>query len=296
MNDSVSTADRDSTLERCRMIYASQEAEVGSYPGDQKDYDKGWINRLDKIMQYIENGDRNIHEILAKLRHFWMSGRWQVGEFIDFRTGDQTVPLLARSGYVYYRNAVADTISNERRQDTKILIDMGSGNGEQLMWVWGEARMRGVKFYACEFSEAGRRTARLLAALDPRLKLTPRFFDYRRPNLNELKLEEGHAIAYSTHSMEQVDTIPSELLDQLLDLAPSVTGLHFEPIGWQMVGKDDPYAKQFYERCVEFNYNMNFWKLLQDYESRGLLTIREAMPYFGGYAYNPPCKIIWEKK
>jgi hypothetical protein len=294
MNETLATV--DPILARCREIYVSRESEIGSYPGDQKDYDKGWLNRLDKIMQYIENGDRNIHEILARLRNFWMSGRWEVGEYADFRTGDQTTRLLARSAYVYYRNAVADAVSAEGTKDTRAIFDLGSGNGEQIFWIWAEARLRGRRFYACEFSEAGRRTTRLLASLDPKLKLTTKFFDYRAPDLTSLATKDGHAIVYSTHSIEQVDQLPAVLIEQLLDLAPAVTGLHFEPIGWQFApDQDDPHVAAHRARCLEFNYNQNFWSLLKDYQSRGKLKIRTAEPYFAGFAYNPPCKIIWEK-
>jgi hypothetical protein len=286
----------DSVLRRCREIYNSLETDIGSYPGDQKDYDKSWITRLEKIMQYIEEGDRDIQEILARLRQYWMRKRWQVGEFVDYCTDGKIAPLLARSAYVYYRQAVAEAVSELSRKETKAVIDLGSGNGEQIMWIWNEARLRGRRFYACEFSEAGRRTTRLLASLDPRIKIETRFLDYRNPDLSGLKRRDGHVLVYSTHSIEQVSEVSPALIGQLCDLAPEVTGVHFEPIGWQFASNpDEPFIKAHRERCAEHNYNTNFWSLLKDNEKRGLIRIDVAEPYYMGFAYNPVCKVVWTK-
>lgn len=96
---------------RAREIHNSHEPAGGAHPGDQKNDDNGWLNRLDKILQYIESGETNISEVMARLRHFWMCGRRQVGELADFACHVEEIKLLARSGYGFYRNAVADAVN-----------------------------------------------------------------------------------------------------------------------------------------------------------------------------------------
>ncbi len=292
----TSLAAESAVVARAREIYHSREPVGGAYPGDQKDYDKGWINRLDKILQYIEGGETNISEVMARLRHFWMGGRWQVGELADFVCHGEEMKLLARSGYVFYRNAVADAVNAMVRKDTVAVIELGSGNSESTFWVWGEGRMRKQRFYACEFSEAGRRTARMIASLDPRLKLEPRFFDYRAPDFSGISFDKGHVIVFSTHSIEQVSEVPAALIEKLCAVAPSVTGLHFEPIGWQFDDRPErAFVQAHKERCLEFNYNTNFWSMLNGLQDAGLITIDEAIPYLCGFTYNPACKIVWQK-
>ena len=40
----------------------------------------------------------------------------------------------------------------------------------------------------------------------------------------------------STQSIEQVDQVHPDLIKILCDLSPEMTGVHFEPIGWQFPG------------------------------------------------------------
>ena len=137
---------------------------------------------------------------------------------------------------------------------------------------------------------------RHLASLDPRLRLETRHFDYRHPDFSNMKIPRGHVIVFSTHSIEQVSAVPGDLLDKLCALAPEVTGVHFEPIGWQFDGEpSSAFAVAHQKRCLEKNYNTNFWGLLKRCESRGMIKIVEAVPYFFGLAYNPPCNVMWNK-
>ena len=203
------------------------------YLSDQKDYDESWANRLNKIVSYIEAGERNIAEIFGKYRNYWMSGRWKVGELAEFVSAGETIQALARSGYVFYRNAVADAVLNECRKDTKAVVELGSGLGESTFTIWLEGRLRAPTFHVCEISPSGRKVSRILASLDRRMKLKAHFFDYRRPSFEGIPAVDGHVTVFSTHSIEQVSEVPQELIERICDLGTQVTALHFEPIGWQ---------------------------------------------------------------
>jgi len=287
---------RDKVLARCRSILACDEAMPSNYSAEQKNYDKSWLQRLGKIMSYIESGERNISEIFARYRNYWMGGRWQVGEMADFVSGGESIRVLARSGYVFYRNAVADAVIAESQSNTKMVVELGSGLGESLFTIWLEGRLRQPTYHACEISPSGRKTSRVLASLDPRMKLQTHFFDYRRPCFEGIQSVSGHALVLSTHSIEQVDTVPAQLVESICDLASEVTALHFEPIGWQFTEKqDDPHVSAHRQRCIEKGYNQNFWSILKDFESKGLISLVSAEPYFLGFAYNPSCKLVWRK-
>jgi hypothetical protein len=287
----------DQVIKNIRTILAQQEPMPSGYIADQKDYDASWASRQNKIVSYIEAGERNIAEIFGKYRNYWMSARWKVGELAEFVSAGQTIQVLARSGYVFYRNAVADAVINECRKDTKAVVELGSGLGESTFTIWLEGRLRAPTFHVCEISPSGRKVSRILASLDSRMKLKTHFFDYRRPSFDGIPSVDGHVTVFSTHSIEQVSEIPSELIEKICDLGTNVTALHFEPIGWQFAADgESEHVAAHRRRCIEMGYNKNFWSLLKQFEAQGKIEILIAEPYFFGFAYNPPCKLIWRKK
>jgi hypothetical protein len=287
----------DPVLRKCRAIYREPAAAEAKYAAGQKDYDKSWQGRLDRVISYIERGERSVPGIFARDRKHWMAPRWKQGELVEFVASGKVVELLAVSGYVYYRNAVAQTVISVLRPNTVAIIELGSGQGESVFSVWSEAsdRLRDVKLVMCEFSVAGRKVSRMMAVLDPTMDLETRYFDYRSPSFDGLELRTGHVVVLSTHSIEQVDEVSDDLIDKMLGLGQSVTGVHFEPIGWQFATNQNlDYVRKHKERCQKHNYNQNYWGLLQKAQNEGKIRIVEAEPYFFGFEYNPPSRIIWE--
>ena len=85
---------------RCAQTAAGKpDHESHAYPYPQKDYDKGWSNRLQKVTAYTEAGHRTIPELQARLRYWWTSDRWKVGELIKFVVDGKVVALRACGGY-----------------------------------------------------------------------------------------------------------------------------------------------------------------------------------------------------
>ncbi len=296
LDGGAAVADRtDAIFEKVRDIYESSDDRTGQYVDTQKDYDKSWQSRVDKLFSYIKAGERNIPDLFARYRNYWMGGRWKPNEMARFVAHGAPVDLLAVPGYVYYRTAVAHSIVSAAREDTVAVIELGSGLGESLFTVWGEGKLRSQRYVACEISQAGRKASRMIAALDPRLKFEARHFDYRKPDFSGLRFEKGHVVVLSTHSIEQVDVVPDDLIDRIIEIAPSVTCLNFEPIGWQFdPNHDSPVVEAHKARCLEMGYNQNYWDLLQRKSAAGKIKITEAVPYFFGFEYNPPCKIVWQ--
>jgi hypothetical protein len=287
----------DPVIKNMRAILDQQEPMPSGYLADQKDYDASWSNRLAKIVSYIETGERNVAEIFGKYRNYWMSSRWEVGELAEFVSSGETIRVLARSGYVFYRNAVADAVINECREDTRAVVELGSGIGESTFAIWLEGRLRAPTYHVCEISPSGRKVSRILASLDSRMKLEAHFFDYRQPSFDGISPVDGHVTVFSTHSIEQVSEAPAELIERICDLGTNVTALHFEPIGWQFAADaETEHVAAHRRRCVEMGYNSNYWNLLKQFEARGKIEILVAEPYFFGFSYNPSCKLIWRKK
>ena len=74
-----------------------------------------------------------------------------------------------------------------------------------------------------------------LAALEPAIRFQSLSFDWRHPDLTALA-GHGDAVVFTVHSLEQVPDLDAGALDAVLALAPSVTCLHFESVGWQLEG------------------------------------------------------------
>lgn len=115
--------------------------------------------------------------------------------------------------------------------DTGLVVELGSGCGLNVLdiYVWGgPARAR---YCGLELSQSGRECAQNLAALEAGLDFQSIPFNYYAPNYTILPEETGHVLVFSSHSIEQIRILPERTITGLLDRYPSVTGVHFEPIG-----------------------------------------------------------------
>jgi hypothetical protein len=242
--------------------------------------------------------------VLALYRNYWLSGRYAIDEKIPFVVDGRPQELLASSGHIYYRHAMAQSVLAQVRPDTVAIIELGSGFGESLFTVWNERfgdrktwlRKNNAKFIACELSPAGRRASRVLASLDPLLNFEGRHFDYRTPRFDGLDFGGGHVIVFSTQSIEQVSEIPDDFLPRVMALARNVTGMHFEPIGWQFTPQPEPdFVTRHRERCLSLNYNTNYWSILDAARRDKKIEIATAEPQYLGFEYNPLTKIVWKK-
>ena len=76
-----------------------------------------------------------------------------------------------------------------------------------------------------------------------------------------------------------------------------MTGVHFEPIGWQIrEARGLPEAEVGSTRAYseKMRYNRNLWALLSDMEQRGFVAIDTAEPdIIGHMAKNASSLVIW---
>jgi hypothetical protein len=178
------------------------------------------------------------------------------------------------------------------RPDTGLVVELGSGWGRNLAEVW----LAGGPADADYVAAAGREATDALAPHLPGQKLRSRAFDYHHPDLADLRRDAGHAVVFSVHSLEQVPHVAPALLDAILALAPEVTVVHIEPVGWQLPGAEDREgtSAQYAERN---DYNRDLIATLREAEAAGRLTIEDARAeVLGINPNNSSSVVVWSKR
>ncbi|MDP9014358.1 MAG: hypothetical protein M3O41_17195 [Pseudomonadota bacterium] len=172
------------------------------------------------------------------------------------------------------------------------IIELGSGWGFNLFNLWLYGGPRGARYFALEYTEAGRSCTERLAALQPDLAITTLPFDYHAVDLASLGRFSGRVFVYTCFSIDQIPHLSAAVYLALRKLADRVDGMHFEPAGWQMdgercVGSSHRYAEQH-------DYNRNLWSLLNQLQEEGILRIEAHTPeLFGQNPENSASMIYW---
>jgi hypothetical protein len=180
------------------------------------------------------------------------------------------------AAYRLDRDWTADiVIAHASRIGADAIIETGAGWGYNLFNIW----LRGgpdTPCHAFEYAAAGRETAlrvRDAVAAGPALEVHA--FDYRAPDLSPVVGRYRRPLVFTRHSIEQVPELPQAFIDALLDLAPVVEVLHFEPVGFQFAPLQEASAAVQAHSLVQ-GYNTNLWALLQANEAAGRIVIEEA--------------------
>jgi hypothetical protein len=199
-----------------------------------------------------------------------------------------TLPRAAMTGA--RRDLIQRILLDACAPDVDLVAELGSGGGINLLnlHLWGGPK---VPYFALEPTASGRRVADLLAGLDDGLDLTTLPYDYEHPDYGGLPTGNAHALVFTVHSIEQVTELPREAIAGLLGLGARVTGVHFEPVGWQILDEPDEASYEFAQRQ---RYNRNLWPLLQELEGEGKLVVATVTPdLFGDKYKNPGTLIVW---
>lgn len=274
-------------------------ARIDAYHADlgKTSYARVWRERMDLILSVIDAGETNLMRALSLVRSREESRRDMTIDPRRWVIADRWVDLPWRPAAAAYRSAVFESVLAAVRPDTTKIIETGSGWGEHLCNVYLNGGPIDATYYACEIEEEGRLCALMLASLDPLLRLEARFFDYLAPSWADVPADEGHTILLTAHSIEQVATIHEDCIRGALALGSHVSGIHFEPIGWQTQPEDarSEVSRAHHARCTELHYNENLWPLLRKLEAEGLLRITRCETNLIGLDYNPATYITWEK-
>jgi hypothetical protein len=182
-----------------------------------------------------------------------------------------------------------DLVSEACRDETSLIIELGSGWGWHLLTLWAQGGPRGATYVGAEFTAAGRRAAERLAALDPRLQFRSLPFDYHDPFLDGLGSYD-HAVVFTVHSIEQIPFVKPTLFDAIRGVASRVTCLHFEPVGWQLDGYGGCGSSAAYAERQD--YNRNLVEVLRVEERERRLTIDAIAPDLFGININNSTTVL----
>jgi hypothetical protein len=204
------------------------------------------------------------------------------------------LPLSVAAGMI--RSVVTRTVLRHVKPSTSNIIETGAGWGEHLCTLYLEGGPADATYYALEPVRLGRRCALELAALEPRFRLRAAFFDYKAPAY-PVRPDAKHALLLTVHSIEQVTDIHPDTIRAALRLGREVTGVHVEPVGWQVEPESrwSAITARHAARCREMNYNRNLVPLLRALEAEGAIRIEVLLPDFIGLEHNPGTLIVWRK-
>lgn len=238
-------------------------------------YESKWSGDRAAIEEQIAAGERDLSRIVHR-SFASMVGRMPARDTPRILFGREA-PAPYLTAFRITREWIADTVAEHaRRIDADAIVEAGSGWGHNLFLTW----LRGgpdVAYHAFEYTEAGRETTLRLgqaAAVGPCIEAHP--FDYYTPDFSVIAGRVRRPLVFTSHSIEQIGTLPQGFIDELLRLAPQVTVLHFEPVGWQFA-PDDPFGLEVKAHCLRKGYNENLWSLLNANAAAGSLTIDETM-------------------
>ena len=254
-------------------------------------YEGKWGSVRDFAARVVESGEgdlsRAVRRVEAEERELTLEP--QAGMALGERV---TLPRAAMTGA--RRDLIQRILLDACTAETAMVVELGSGGGMNLLnlHLWGGPR---VSYHALEPTESGRACTEILAALDPGLDLTTAPFDFEQPRYDALPRADAHVLVFTVHSIEQVTEVPREAITGLFGLGTSVTGVHFEPVGWQ-VGPEHDGRGTSQAYADEHDYTRNLVPALREAEADGRLVIDDiVVDVFGINPRNSTTAIRWRK-
>jgi hypothetical protein len=256
-------------------------------------YEAWWGATEAAIAAVLDSGERELSRILH-LAYERSIGRTPPGERVSVLF-EMAAPADYLSANRMIRDWIVDrVIAEARRVEADAVVEMGSGWGYNLFNFHARGGPR-IPLYACEFTEAGRRCAAMVrdAALAPALTILP--FDYYELDFSGLPGAHKRVLVFSSHSIEQIETLPETFFTRLLALGEQVAGMHFEPVGWQFSDLPAPPATQGARAHAErHKYNTNLWTLTQEAERDGRVRVLDRRrDVMAAKVYNPTSLLHW---
>ncbi len=261
--------------------------------------DSHWIEReygqekwpeIERLVDEVaaDEGDfaRLVYEVVRRERY--SIGPLESTEAIFGGVRTHVPAAVIRGGY---QALIVDTLLKHCTPETDLVVELGSGWGRNLLLTWLAGGPASARYVAAEYTEAGRRVAARLAALEPGLDLASVPFDYKAPDLRPIGTGR-HALVFTAHSIEQIACLPDAMTAEVRRLAQEVTCVHFEPVGWQFreykaEGSSEGHA-------AANDYNANLAELLRRRAKEGELEVLEVIPEAVGMnPANATTVVVW---
>jgi hypothetical protein len=228
-------------------------------------------------------------------------------------TGQPLPPLAEADLYpLMARQMVADIVAEACGDDTRRIVELGSGWGGNLFHLRSGGAPPAAEFHAMEFTETGRQVTRMLATLDPEMKLLIHPFDYHRPDFSPLAAPLP-TVVFSNHSIEQVTELGRGFFDALLAVPGLQRVVHIDPVGCQLGDSGAASAlagllsqilpptiswrADFRRRARRHAYNIDLVPLLRALEREQRIAIERILPdHIGANPLNPATIIVWHPR
>lgn len=177
-------------------------------------------------------------------------------------------------------------------QGAEAIIELGSGWGFNLFNLWLNGAPRAARYFALEYTEAGRLCTERLASLRGDIDIRALPFDYYAVDVSRIGYFSGRILVFTCFSVDQIPQLSPAIYSSLRGLARRIDGIHFEPAGWQMEGERCVGSSRSYAELHD--YNRNLWPLLNRLQADGLLRLGDCCPeFFGQNAANSASMLCW---
>jgi hypothetical protein len=280
-------------------------------------YEDYWSGVLDHARRIVaeEPGSlaRAVNLCLAASAERPRKIRWMRGRRMAAILAVRPLPprLSPRCIDTITRVAIADLVAGYCNADTKRIIELGSGWGANLFYLWLGGAPRAAAYVAMEYTETGREVTQLLAGTETDLALTIRPFDYHRPDLSEFRADEK-TVVFTSYSIEQITHLSDALFEELLAIPGLDRVIHVEPISWQLLAGSalgpligwlsylmPPRLSleiDLRRRSRASGYNKDLVAKLRSLERAGRIRIeRIEKNYIGPNPINPATAIVWRR-
>lgn len=191
---------------------------------------------------------------------------------------------------------IADYIAGK---EFDAIIELGSGFCQNLIRLFYHGIPK-VPMFGLEYTNSGVQCGNMLAQLRDDMELQSLNFDYNAPDFSEISGRFKNVFVFSRHSIEQVQTIPEDLFEKIGAIADKVTGMHFEPFGFQYqlngeVSEVDAVQRDFF---FSKQWNENFVKVIVDQFLNEKIDITYlSKNIFGGeHVGNATSFALWHSK
>lgn len=262
-----------------------------------KVHDQLWGAVRMAIATAIERGETELSRVVRVVEAVWREMDDSPSNGTAFG-GPVTLPRAALIGgrqALRMRSLAAACL-----KDTDLVLELGCGWGLNLADFYLGGGPRDASYFGLDLSSEGVECLRLLATLrGGPAHFYGGKFNMMEPEYSMLPHCSGHLLVFSFHAIEQVQNLREEVITGLFEISERVTGVHHEPVGWQIresLGIQQASSGATRENSARSAYNENLWRILSDLESRGEIRITKRIPdIFGHKNKNASSLIVWER-
>jgi len=282
-------------------------------------YDAYWSVVRGCVERVLARRPRTLAHALRLLQRELVAGPARKSRFLRLRplgavmTGRPLPPLAEADLYpVMARQMVADIVAEACGDDTRRIVELGSGWGGNLFHLRCGGAPLAAEFHAMEFTETGRQVTRMLAALDPAMKLSIHAFDYLNADFAPLAAPMP-TVVFSNHSIEQITELGRGFFDALLAVPGLQRVVHIEPVGWQLGDAGRAFAlggllsrflpptisrrADFRRRARRHAYNIDLIPHLRALEREQRIVIEGILAdHIGANPLNPGTVVTWRPR